>query len=341
MSIETEGFPSDAPEGPTKHVVAKPFGQTEAQKLRNREEALRTLSRQECFDKGYLTVKDMDDEELRYGRMRDRNGFIPKGNQRYVQMVPREQYDAMVAEHELRYKEKIRQNLDEMLDTMIDIAKDDTVEPRDRFEAAKYLFERHGGKTAEVVQHTVEMKPWEGMLTDITGVAAISRAEHRRMREEGNSAGILDVEFEDVVPPEGVQADASDPPEPTVVEVREEGHGVSHEPPARPLVRKSGYVDADGHPTFDRDPAASAPDRATPEETPDPLDQYGTRRGDARTYADQVREAETLAARRKSSRERVQGAKKARKIARATGADAITDDITGATVGEDGKLTFE
>ena len=54
-----------------------------------------------------------------------------------------------------------------------------------------------------------------------------------------------------------------------------------------------------------------------------------------------MRDAEALAARRREAKKRIQDAKKARKIARATGADAIVDDITGATLGEDGQLHFE
>lgn len=405
--LDEGAFPSDAIDRPTKHVVARPFGQSEAQKLRNKQQALATYTRQECFNMGYLTVKDLDDEELRYGRCRDENGNIPERGSTRMNMIPQAKFDEMVAEHELRFKEKLRQNLDTMLGVMIKIATDDTAEPRDQFEAAKYLFERTAGKTAEVVSHTVELKPWEGMLTDITGVGAISRAEHRRMKEEGHSAGIIDVEFEDedAVQPEGVPPTGEATAEPDVVqvhqprpdesggsgpgeqpsgpegpggilsvpttgdvprrerahrsqvqhdevsvgagqdgpEVEDGAHSEERDQPRRPLIRREG---ASERPTtnFTRDPAeptsARRPDATVPVD-PDPYEQYGSRRTESKTYAQQVREAEALAARRKEAREARQAAKKSRKIARATGADAIVDDITGATVGEDGKLTFE
>ena len=128
----------------------KPFGGVYGQEAwkKHREHAIRTRSRQYCFDHGFITAKDLDDEELVAGKCRDGNGRIPKTNGK-TETIPRELYDEMVAEHELRYKQKLRANLDSMLDIMVDIAQDDTVEPRDRFEAAKYLFERTAGKTPD------------------------------------------------------------------------------------------------------------------------------------------------------------------------------------------------
>jgi hypothetical protein len=328
----------------TRRVAAKPFGQTQAHKLLIKEEALRTLTRQECFDKGYLTVKDLDDEELRYGRCRDESGHIPVKNGKKTVLLPQDKYDEMIAEHELRYKQKLRQRTDEMLDIMVSIAEDDTVEPRDRFEAAKYLFERTAGKTAETVNVNVRQAPWEGLLSDVTGIGSITRAEHRRMTEEDGSAGIIDVEFvdEDSVQPEDVPEAGEDSAEPHMVQVhqpRPEQPAGPTDVPQAPLVRKV----VDGEPTFDRDPATERSTEHAPVEVddPDPITQYGSRRTEAKDYAQQAREAQALAQRRKESRERIQQAKKQRKIDRATGADAIKDEITGATIGEDGKLTFD
>ena len=335
----------------TRRVAAKPFGHDRAHALMVREEALRTMTRQEAFDRGYLTVKDMDDEELRYGRMRDRHGNIPPKGANTMELIPEEKYQQMVAEHERRTNEKLRQQLDSMLEVMVEIATDDTVEPRDRFESAKYLFERVAGKTPDRINHTVELKPWEGMLTDITGIGAISRDEHRRLQAEGKGAGVIDVELvedvdEDDLQPEDVQEHGEAPAEQAVVPVhqaRPDEHVAG--PLTPPLVRKrpNGVSPSATGPdtAFAADPAAEAPDRPSPPVEPPAELSYGSRRTEAKTYADQVRDAETLAARRKEARQRIQNAKKQRKIARATGADAIEDDITGATVGDDGKLTFE
>lgn len=169
--------------------ILKPFGHDVKQEILTRQKALATLPRQECFEKGYITVKDLDDEELRYGRCRDESGYIPK-NGKKTELIPKDRYDEMVAEHELRFKQKLRQQLDDMLDIMVDIAKDDTVEPRDRFEASKYLFERVAGKTPEHISVTVRAAPWEELLGQVSGIAPMSRAEHRAL----NGAGIVDAE---------------------------------------------------------------------------------------------------------------------------------------------------
>lgn len=350
----------------TRRVVAKPFGADKAHALMVKTEALNTMTRQEAFDRGYLTVKDLDDEELRAGRCREANGIIPTSKNPHAVMIPQDKYDEMVREHELRFQERLRQNLDDMLDVMISVAKDDTAEPRDKFEAAKYLFERTAGRTAETVKHTVELKPWEGVLTDITGIGAISRSEHRRMKSEGLNAGIIDVEFDDEDPvqsdgvpqssqaatqqalvqvhqarpeqpgpePSGVQQEAGDQEQPS------DGHaGVPVRPAIQPDEPGDGYQA--GSPPEDewRDPSESW--ARVEVDTPDPVTQYGSRRTEKKTYADQVREAERLQQRRKEARDARKGAVKARKIARATGADAITDDITGMELGDDGQLKFD
>lgn len=339
-----DAFPSDATEHPVKRVQAKPFGRDKAAALMLKEEALRKLTRQECFERGYITVKDLDDEELVRGKCRDLSGHIPRTGAK-TEMVPLHLYDAMVAEHELRYKQKLRENLDGALNVMTGIMLDDTVEPRDRFEAAKYIFERTAGKTPETVNITVKQAPWEGVMNDITGIGAISREEHRKLKEAG-PAGIIDVEIvdEDGVQPEDIPQDGEGSAESDVVPVHQPRPDEQDSEPQQaetvgqePNVRK--YVD--GEPVFDRDPARPVEDTPSPEVVPPPEMSYGSRRTEAKSYADQARAAADLANRRKEAKARIRDATKNRKIARAMGADAIETEITGATVGEDGKLTFD
>lgn len=345
MTNTDSAFPSHV--APSKHIVAKPFGQNEHHRLRNKEEALRTLSRQQCFDKGYISVKDLDDEELRYGRCRDENGLIPQRNGRKTELLPQDKFDEMIAEHELRYKQKLRQRTDDMLDIMTNIAQDDTVEPRDRFEAAKYLFERTAGKTPETVNVTVQQAPWEGLLNNITGIGSISRAEHRRITEEGDNAGIIDVEYEDEdvnpVSPEDISNTSAPAAEQDVVSVhqpRPAEPDPAEAPQAQPT-QPTHYKAVDGEPTFAADPAQTPPDRPSPPVEPDQYEQYGSRRTESKSYADQVRDAEALAKRRKESKEKIRNAKKQRIINRTMGADAIKDEITGANLDENGNLRFE
>lgn len=374
-----------------RKTTLRPFGLNEVEKLKLKEEALRTKTRQECFELGILTVKDLDDEELVKGRCRDHTGRIPQRN-KHTELIPSDLFDEMVAEHEARYRQRLRETLNDALDVAVEVMNDDTVEPRDRLEAAKWVTERAAGKSVEHIAHTVEMKPWEGMLTDISGIGAISRAKHRELQAEGGRAGIIDVEIvdDDDVPLQGVPVAGEGDAEPDVVQIHQpRPDEPGGEPTAGPLQEGEGAIPraeddgrgsdvhhgevqrgqvgtdgatasdplqqgtsvrqesdtairyVDGERDFGRDPAMDAPEREPAPVVPDVYEQYGSKRTERQTYADQVRNAETLAARRKAAKDRVQNAKKYRKIARATGADAIKDEITGATVADDGSITFE
>lgn len=356
---------------PTQRKQLKAFGSDEKKSLIYKEEALRTLPRQECFDLGFLTVKDLDDEELRYGRCRDKNGYIPEKHGKRTILIPQERYDEMVAEHELRFKQKLRQALDEMFEVVVEIAKDDTVEPRDRLDGAKYLMDRVLGKTPEHVSVSVNTKPWEDLLQQVTGIAPMSRAEHRAL----NGAGIVDAEVveddstsipeaktEDPVQPEGVSQSSEDTAEPPVVPVHQARPSEQPELPARqegqvphqgqvrgekPDAGEQYYEHVDvpvgaGDVLFRADNTVEHPGSEQRADVPDnPQLGYGRRADEKRSYADQARAAEDLANRRKEQREKIQNAKRQRKIARIMGADAIKDEITGVSLTEDGKLTFD
>src|SRR6516165_2377011 len=287
----------------TTRKALTPFGgirgQAGFQKLK--EEAIRKLPRQECFDRGYITVKELDDEELVAGRCRDANGRIPKPKGK-TEYIPRELYDEMVAEHELRYKQKLRENLDNMLDVMIEIAEDETVEPRDRLEAAKYLFERTAGKTPETVTVNVKHAPWEELLAQVSGIAPMTREEHRQLQVRIVDAELVEIEEDEVEDDEYM------------------GYG---DIPMR------GDKQTDVTDSQSEEPYQEEPER-----------NYGRRADEKRSYKEQVHDAQDLQKRRKEARARIQNAKKQRKIDRALGADAIKSEITGITMDEDGKVKF-
>jgi hypothetical protein len=321
----------------------QPFGGINGQAAwqKAKDEALRTKGRQYCFDHGFITAKDLDDEELVAGRCRDQTGRIPKTEGK-TELIPRHLYDEMVAEHEMRYKQKLRENLDRMIDVMVEIADDDTVEPRDRLEAAKYIFERTAGKTPQTVSVTVKTAPWEDLLSQVSGIAQMSRADHERLQ-----TGIVEAE---------------------VVEIDEEGNPIGQEAQDQEeepygQERGTGFAPYGTDPADDAAPmpAAERPDkpagpmndeywtegdihRRDPPREPyqdEPELNYGRRADEKRSYAQQAQDAQALAKRRKEARQRIQGAIKKRKIARAVGADAIKDEITGVELGDDGKLRFE
>lgn len=322
----------------SKRKQLQPFGNTKAQEAALRREALRTMGRQEAFDKGYITVKDLDDEELRSGRCRDlHTGLIPttKGT---TALIPQERYDEMVAEHELRYKQKLREQLDNALQTMVDIMGDDTVEPKDRFEAAKYLFERSAGKTPNTVNVNITRAPWEDLLNAVSGIAPITRAEHRKL-----GAGIIDAEFEDI--PDDQQGNAEDAVQREDVPYSSTTHAgdvVESVPQGRPTTKAEdlpyGTADTPQSGTPEREnPNRIKPERPVSARTQPPLvtDDHPL------SYAQQASNQVDLQARRKAARDKIQAAKKARKVAWHTGSSAIKDEITGTQVDENGQVSFE
>lgn len=152
-------------------------------------EAVRHMTRQEAFNKGYLTVKDLDDEELRAGKCRNPDGKIPKVLGK-TEVMGDDQYKEMVVEHEKRWNQNLRERLDIMTDVIANVAMDETAEPRDRMEAAKYIIERVAGKPTERVAVSVSKAPWEELITGIA--AGVSRSDSRKQRgmivdEDGNA----------------------------------------------------------------------------------------------------------------------------------------------------------
>jgi len=311
-NIFAEAIKTTRREPITKHVEPKlPFFHhaIEQEKLKARA---RNMTRQEQFNNGFLTVDDMDDEELRCGRMRDSDGRIPKVK-KTMESIPRDLYDEMVAEHQRRTQEKFRQQLDTALETMIAIMTDETVEPRDRADAAKYLIERTIGKTPERVQVAVAKAPWEEIAME---VGRLTRAEHEQ-RQVGN---YVDAEVVEDVP---------DDNQPDLAGQRlDEPSATADEPvPVDPA-----FAPAPAAPSHDK-PASSNPvvqvaNAAKPT--------------NSQVLAWRACDAEQLRAMRKAAKKRIQDAKKRRIIQRTLGRDAMppTEIHMDVPEADEGRVTF-
>ena len=192
----------------------------------------RNMTRQELFNNGFITVEDLDDEELRRGQCRDAHGRFPKIT-KTMESVPRDLYDAMVAEHAQRFDEKLRQQLDVALNTLAEVMVDPTAEPKDKMEAAKWFVDRVRGKTVERVDFHVRKEPWEELLGD---VAHITYQQHKAIQ----SGAIIDAEV------------VEDPIQSPVPAVHGEGLGDHDGPEANPLGQhglrtpEAAEVDASG-----------------------------------------------------------------------------------------------
>lgn len=284
-------------------MTLKPWFQKAGQQALVRD--IGNMTRQEAFNKGYLTVSDLDDEELRAGKCRDKSGKIPKTPNK-TEPIPRDIYDELVVEHEARFNQRLREQLDDMINIMVDVAKDPTNEPRDRMEAAKYIFERVAGKTPERVAVTVQKAPWEEMLS---GIAKITREQSHQIRE-----GVIDAEVVDV-------HEANLAGQPGAAE-----NGESHQT-ERPVTKDTvpehymrHYVTGDPRITF-APPAPNwdVPANSSSTATVDPV-QHNQEKCDITNTLQAQRD---LVEERKAARKRIQDAKKRRKIAKATAADAF------------------
>lgn len=301
----------------TTHVEPRePFFKDAIQADRRKSIAA-NMTRQDMFDNGFITVADLDDEELRLGKCRNTDGRIPRTTNK-TSMVRRDLYDEMIAEHEKRTDEKLRQQLDIAIDTMVDIMTDDTAEPRDRFEASKYLFERVKGKTPEKVSVTVKQEPWQELLG---GVAKITRQQSLAQREA--------IDAEVVATPSDSTGDEERaegvPGEP------EDGDGLRAraadiDPTQTPLA-DMGYASQGDIADIRIKPPGIAP---TWENPVNPSATMGIRETKSEEIRRTAEEALALAERRKEARDRIQRAKKTRIIKRTLGVMGTTKvDLTG------------
>lgn len=138
-----------------------------------------TMNRRELLKFGYITVDDLDDEELIHGMARDKRGKFPGKNASDKATIPKPIYDKMVQRLFDRAQEKLRENVLAAIDTLAEISQGDAFEASDRANASKFIVERVLGKTTEKVDLTVTAKPFEQILS---GIAPMTREESRAQR---------------------------------------------------------------------------------------------------------------------------------------------------------------
>lgn len=333
---------------PPTHQVDHPHFYQHAHEQQALEAKARNMTRQQLFDNGFITVEDLDDEELRAGICRDAHGRIPKPT-KTMDMVPRDLYDAMVAEHAKRFDEKLRQQLDSALDTMARNMVDPTVEPKDQMYAATWFVDRVRGKSVERVAVQVTKAPYEELLSD---VAHITKAQHEAMKR-----GAIDVESYELpegTVPEGVSPVHEAGAEPTDAPGVSGGQGDQHGHRGQGLVDQSGgelrpgenvasqYV-ATHDSSGERERGAQdgsawelplAPTPFDPLPEAPSFDNLATSNPVApKTLSEQIRGAQDrgieVAQARANRKTIIENAKKRRRMMRATGTDVLVDALTG------------
>lgn len=178
--------------------------------------AMQNMERYELLRRGYLTVAELDDEELRSGIIRSKDGRLLKKKQD----IPPDLLKLIEIEHMKRMNDRLRAEADRSLDVMVEVRDDVTAEPADRFKAAQYLFERVVGKTVDKTEVTITKAPWEEVFE---GLAQTTRQHAAALRNQnaGQLAGAtdqpIDAEFVEVpeASPYGYIQVPDQPPNPT------------------------------------------------------------------------------------------------------------------------------
>lgn len=101
-----------------------------------------------------------DDEELKAGRRKDKNGRF---SGRPPVVIPKVLHDEMVRRTLSKVEELMRENLYACVETITEIAQDTTVDAKDRIAAAKIVIDRVMGKDPIRIETTVK-KRWEMAL---------------------------------------------------------------------------------------------------------------------------------------------------------------------------------
>lgn len=107
------------------------------------------------------TVEDWDDEELRRGRRRDKNGKFTGAD---PIMIPTAAYREIVRRSIRRAEKELATNLEAACATLVSIATSTVAEDRDRIVAAKIVMERIMGKEPLKVDHSFKTPLFLGII---------------------------------------------------------------------------------------------------------------------------------------------------------------------------------
>lgn len=120
--------------------------------------------RVDALQRATLKVEDLDDEELLRGQVRDADGKFRSGP---LRQIPREFHDELMRRVLEKGTDKLRAQYLNAIDVGTDLMNDAEIDPTLRWNIAKYIIERLGGKTPDRVEHAVALKPWEVVLKGV------------------------------------------------------------------------------------------------------------------------------------------------------------------------------
>lgn len=120
-------------------------------------------SRQTQLLTGVITVEDMDDEELLHGYCRGVDGKFHGGPRN----VPRAVHQEIQRRLQRRGMGKVQELFFRSVEVMGEVMNDPDATNGERFNAARYVFERVAGKTPDKVEVAMEVKKYEQVLEDV------------------------------------------------------------------------------------------------------------------------------------------------------------------------------
>jgi hypothetical protein len=136
-----------------------------------RRAAPRQKSRYELLVEGELTVADLDDEEIRRGQTRNKDGGF---SGRPPKAFPRALHDALRLEFQRRMNQKFQVAVDVAYITLLEVANNPRASADARVKAATALMERGLGKVPDKVFAEVAVKKFEenieGLFVDVPEV---------------------------------------------------------------------------------------------------------------------------------------------------------------------------
>lgn len=105
---------------------------------------------------GQDDLSEWDDEELRMGQRRDKNGRFQG---RVPKIIPKAIHDELVRRTLSDANELMRENLPAAVQVLVKLAKSNAVEPKDRLRAVNMIMERVMGKSPDKVEIS-GTSPW-------------------------------------------------------------------------------------------------------------------------------------------------------------------------------------
>jgi hypothetical protein len=175
---------------------------------------IENLDRTQKFMQGFLTVEELDDDEIT-------NSFVRTNDGRPVKSIAMgRKFEQIIAkELHARINRYLLSKTPRAMEVLFQIVDSDMVEPADRLKAIAMLADRTLGKPADVtINYQAEEKPYESIVSRVVGGSreeyrksvASSRGEDQRSGVHSDSGRIVDAQIVDEKEPDIEEFDSGE-----------------------------------------------------------------------------------------------------------------------------------